>query len=87
MNGDSLLPLVNGRRIPASELSVAFDRVKDTDRWKNPIDATIDIESDEDRSIIYQAIIFYTGSIATFTLNKNKQERVEADGYYVAIGA
>ena len=87
MNGDDLLPIVNGRRISTEELSAAFDRVKDTDRWKNPIDATIDIESDEDQSIIYQAIIFYTGSIATFTPNRNKQVRVEADGYYVAIGA
>ncbi len=87
MNTDSLLPVINGRRIPATELSVAFDRVKDSERWKNPIDATIDIVSDEDQKIIEEAIVFYTGSRATFTPNRNKQVRVEADGYYVAIGA
>ena len=83
---DFLMPVVNGRRIPIKELSVAFDRVKDSERWKNPICSLMAPPTDEERQIIFEAIVFYTGSLATFT-PEGDLVRVEAAGYYMAIGA
>ncbi len=66
------------------ELSSAFDLVK-SENWKDPIQACTSIARED---ITREAVIFYTGSIPTFTSMKNpKLLRVTAEGYYKAVGA
>lgn len=64
------------------QLSVAFDKVKDQQHWKNPINALID---PGDRDIVYEAIIHFTGSIPSI-VKSGKQLRVRAHGYYATMG-
>jgi hypothetical protein len=66
------------------DLRLAFDRVKNGENWKYPI-ATYISETVED--ITRVAIIFFTGSTPHFTPMGGGWLRVEADGYYRAVGA
>lgn len=83
---------VNGRDVSHDELSKAFDRVKDLQHWKNPISKIIDLTEDE-RAVIYEAIVYFTGSEASFTpIGKSsrrgaKRMHVVAAGYFRTIGA
>ena len=65
------------------ELGAAFDRVKNSKNWKNPINRLI--SNDEDRELITKAIIHYTGSCPEF-IEQNGKTRVISIGYYNAIG-
>ena len=47
-----------------AELSRAFDRVKNSDHWKGPIDGFCRIE---ERYLIASAIMFYTSTEARFS--------------------
>lgn len=67
-----------------NQMAPAFDLVKDSEHWKNPIDKVI--PADSDTNLIHAAVAFYTGSHAEFT-PVDDGLRVTADGYYVAIGA
>ena len=65
------------------QLKEAFDKVKDKTDWKNPIKAVI--EKTEDMSLIQEAIMYYTATLADFTKLKKGPNAgkilVTADGY------
>lgn len=69
-----------------AELQAAFNRVAPKDNWKTAIDVTLPMLSMADMLLIKEAITFYTGSVATMT-DIGDQTRVQAPGYYAAVGA
>jgi hypothetical protein len=83
---------VLGRDVTRGQLSVAFDAVADKANWKNPIDATVDLD-DYTKAMVAEAIVFFTGSVAKFTRKGGTttdgigRYRVRAAGYYRTIGA
>jgi hypothetical protein len=66
-----------------AELTAAFDKVKNKDHWKNPIDATIPVA---DVDITAKAITFFTATQPKFfrvgEQGRNAKMRVTAPGYY-----
>lgn len=66
------------------QLNDAFNLVKDRKNWKYPVNALV--PRDVDRNLIASAVIFYTGSVPTFT-REGRKLRVRAAGYYNAIGS
>ena len=87
MDGQNSNPPQARRQPTQEELSAAFDLVKDKERWKNPIDTTLDSCDEEKQRLIEDAIIHFTGSVADVTRLKDGKVRFCADGYYIAIGA
>lgn len=83
---------VNGKWVSRGELSVAFDAVANKANWKNPIDKIVDLDA-YGIALVKEAVIFYTGSVPSFTAFTGTttsgigKYRVKAVGYYVAIGA
>lgn len=69
------------------ELSEAFDRVKDSDHWKNRINKVVALETEREIKAVEVAVTFFTGSIATVTPLGNDRFRVRAAGYFATIGA
>lgn len=82
---------VCGRDVTRAEMSKAFDRVANTVNWKNPINATVTVESDAELLTIREAVIFFTGSVPTISVETFKNGRVvyrvKALGYYAVCGA
>jgi hypothetical protein len=82
---------VLGKDVTRGALTLAFNRVCDIFNWKRPIDQVIEL-NDAEMALIREAIIFFTGSVPTFTpmlggkLPKCRY-RVTAAGYYAAVGA
>ena len=69
------------------QMKQAFDLVKDKEHWKNPIKVTLPFTtSEETLDIIFEAVVYYTGSMAEIYKVK-KGYRVEAIGYFMAVGA
>ena len=66
------------------ELRQAFDKIKTSGNWKEPIRATIPAE---DYELAAAAVAYFTGSNLEITTNKNNQYTVYAAGYYAAIGS
>lgn len=66
------------------ELSEAFDKVKNQENWKEPINARI---PRVDYPMVGQAIIFFTGSVPKFVFHADYTVSVTADGYYQAVGS
>src|SRR5262245_36809222 len=83
---------VNGKAVTRGELEIAFNAVADKVNWKNPIDATVDLDA-YTKAIVAKAVEFFTGSKAKFarkggtTTGGIGRYRVTAAGYYAAIGA
>lgn len=83
---------VNGKPVTRGELSAAFNAVVTKDNWKFPIDKIVDLDA-YTKAMVAEAIVFYTGSVATFTAISGTttggmgKYRVTAVGYYAAIGA
>jgi hypothetical protein len=80
------------------DLHVAFDLVKDRQHWKNPISKVVALPADVRAadllvSQIEDAVIFFAGctaEVVTVARRENglpKRVRVEAIGYYMAVGA
>jgi len=72
-----------------ADLHEAFEAVQDPANWKMPIDAAIPAYM---RDVTEQAVIFFAGCKPTFTaINKGRRSlrrlRVQAVGYYAAVGA
>lgn len=79
---------VEHRVYTQEELLAAFKRVENKSDWKKRIWRLVVIKDQEDRQLITQAVIHFTGSVPEFfeTATPNKY-RVVANGYYAAIGA
>jgi len=69
-----------------TDLKAAFDKVANPENWKLPIrDAVVRCE---DVNITVVAIAFYTGSAARVTrIHGSDKCTINADGYYIAVGA
>lgn len=89
---------VNGRDYTKSDLDKAFDLVRHPENWKRTIDCRVQL-TDEQVCLIQDAVIYFTGSVPTFTPvshstvqfnNAGVPERlyhVKADGYYLTCGS
>lgn len=69
-----------------------FDLVADQKNWKNPIDAVIRTPAgSEDKAlftlILSRAVTFYVGCVPMITPEGPDHIRVQAKGYYKAVGA
>ena len=69
-----------------AQLREAFDRVQNPEDWKLPIDATLKA-SVEERRLISEAVIHFTGSTVEWTNFGRGRWNAKAAGYYAAIGA
>lgn len=82
---------VNGKSVTRGELMRYFNMVAPVDNWKYPIDAEVELEASE-LAMLEEAVVFFSGSRAKVTIllgaapGKNKY-RIEAAGYYAAVGA
>lgn len=70
-----------------NELMAAFERVENSDNWKNSIDANVTIENMDEQILIHDAVVHFTGSVPKFVHVEGKRFRVIAAGYYKTIGA
>lgn len=69
-------------------LKEAFELVAPKPNWKLPIDATLpSITSIKKRNLIAFAVMFFTGSTATWSKTPGGKIRVTAPGYYASVGA
>jgi hypothetical protein len=66
------------------ELRRAFHLVANRENWKFPIDAVVDSQY---VPVLQYAVEFMTGSKPTFTQKAPRLTRVQAAGYYSAVGA
>lgn len=91
MSNPNNLPInpETGTIFSRAELREAFEMVQDETNWKNPIDAAIPAYM---RDAVEEAVVFFAGCRPTFTaINKGRRSlrrlRVQAVGYYAAVGA
>ena len=64
------------------QLEKAFDSVRDSEHWKNPIKKVLKLKG-LDVALIKEAVIFFTSTSASFTSLPKNKVLVEADGYYM----
>jgi hypothetical protein len=72
-----------------ARLSAAFDLVKPADNWKMPIDATVSQKSLKavgGEAVVSEAVIYFAGCAPEFS-KVGRKIRVQAIGYYMAVGA
>ena len=79
--------VIMGQPVTQGELAAAFARVENKANWKFPIDCTVSVADDRDMETIRAAVTWFTGSEATFAFKRPNRYRVQAKGYYAAIGA
>lgn len=87
---------VLGKPVTRGQLSVIFDKVNPAKfgtghHWKEAIDQIV-ILSREEREMLHEAVIFFTGSVPTFedrggVAPRLRRYRVRAAGYFATIGA
>lgn len=77
---------LRNERFHIQSLREAFSQVASRSNWKAPIAWIIE---GKDQALVEEAIIFFTGSVPTFTKAEGNTGRlvVKAEGYYSAIGA
>ncbi len=81
---DSHLDSLANERFTVRELQEAFTMVQDQENWKNPVSALIHPRY---RDVVADAVTFMTGSIPKFLNIGSDMLRVQAAGYYEAVGA
>jgi hypothetical protein len=70
-----------------------FSLVEDKANWKNKIDKCIELKAGSDlHEALKDAVIHFTGSVPTFTFFPTGHllggyARIQAAGYYAAVGA
>ena len=77
---------VLGRAVTRGELNEAFKLVQPQGNWKETINATVQLD-EAGRAMVREAVIFFTGSVPTFTPVPGLGVQVKAAGYYATIGA
>lgn len=82
---------IMGQPVTWGELHDAFSGVRNAQNWKNPVDATVEV-NDREMAILREAVTFFTGSVPTFTVARGGRlprcrYRVRAAGYYKEVGA
>ena len=76
---------VMGQPVTRGELEAAFNRVANTNNWKDPIAKIVTLD-ERGIALTREAVIFFTGSVPTFT-RIGGEYMVQAAGYYLTIGA
>jgi hypothetical protein len=83
---------LNGRDVTRGELKTAFERVQPKTHWKDPINATVDLDA-WTMALVSEAVVFFTGSVPHFkrlggtTTGGIGRYHVTAAGYFNAVGA
>lgn len=72
---------VEGMLIEKAILKGAFDLVKTSYDWREPIDTSVDETCEFDRDVLARAIEFFTGTTAKFVPRTAGGWWVKADGY------
>lgn len=71
-----------GREYTQGQLTEAFDRVKDPEYWKNPIDAVV---TEDQKNVTVAAVVYFTATVPDvypIDLGQvNKIFRIKAIGY------
>lgn len=63
------------------QLGAAFDKVKNPNHWKNPIDAYC---HEDEVDMVREAVDFFTATVPEFwRLGQTSVMRVTAEGYYL----
>jgi len=77
-----------GTHYSRAELKATFELVENKTNWKMPIDKSVKLNKKE-MAVIAEAVRFFAGCTPTFTLVNKRMSvyRVEAPGYYKAVGA
>lgn len=75
---------VRNERFHIRTLREVFSRVQNPRNWKAEIVSVIQAK---DRLVVNEAIVFFTGSVPTFTACSHGRLLVRAAGYYEEIGA
>lgn len=75
---------INEYQKTRGQLESSFDKVKNPQNWKLPIDSVCEMKDIAD---IKEAIIFFTGSVPTFKpcAHLTGKYTVKAAGYYAAM--
>ncbi len=81
---DDRLDSMGSERFTVRELHDAFSMVQDQENWKNPVSALIHPQF---KDVVADAVTFMTGSVPKFLSIGSGMLRVQASGYYEAIGA
>jgi hypothetical protein len=88
---EQIVATIHGRDITRGVLLAAFNRSAPTPNWKTAIDATLDL-NDFEMAVTREAVVFFAGCVPTFTPKVGAtlprcRYRVQAVGYYAAVGA
>lgn len=70
------------RRAEHAELLAAFLRVAPEHDWRDSILTSIRIKNGYEEKLIQEAVVYFTGSVASFTPRPGDIMRVQAKGYY-----
>ncbi|MFI5223015.1 MAG: hypothetical protein ACHQX3_02025 [Nitrospirales bacterium] len=84
---EQVVATVMGKQVTRGQLSAAFEKVRNREHWKNPINAKLKNQNEEDLAMIQEAVTFFTGSVAEISTNSAGMTRVQADGYFLTCGA
>lgn len=81
----------HGQEYTLNDMHHYFDMVRRKDNWKLPVDAVVLLPTARDVYGVYEAVIWFTGSIPTLAVYSFTPEGIEyhvlAAGYYSAVGA
>lgn len=83
----TVVATIMGKPVTQGELRAAFELVENKANWKYPLDCTVSVANDREMEVIRAAVMFFTGSEATFAFKAPNRYRVQAIGYYAAVGA
>ncbi len=77
---------IGGEPVTVGELRAAFKKVQNAVHWKNPVDAEI-ILTEREAAVLEYAVIYLTGSVPSMTRIEGDRWKVQADGYFMAVGS
>lgn len=89
VNHSQVVAKSGGYSFTHGELARYFESVQNRENWKYAIDADVVADSERALTGLREAVIFFTGSVPSFEKLQGVTNgyRVQAAGYYVAIGA
>ena len=73
-----------GTRYSRDQLKAAFDMVANPENWKLEVRGTIPAPAWD---VVREAVVFFTGSVPSYTVREDGRLDVTALGYYAIIGA
>lgn len=89
----SVVDSIDGKAITRGDYAAAFKRVEPAGNWKYPVAAVVEVWNGAELELILRSIEFFTGSkgkaypIGAGNWDGKTAYKIEAAGYYAAIGA